>query len=240
MWSHDAVLPSQGNSGSVAPEAAKQNRPTPVVHQEEPVNENLTPPSRILRSGKRVPTGTATKVPPRTASKATRVAALSSDNLPLPQVCLALQNPAEHFTLNLAAKYLNRLLACAGHTSPDHSRSCTRESREDATAHPCCAFSSKAAVTNDESGRRLPAGCQQHRASDTHCTSCTYSDPCCNNGRTQPAAVQQPCANGHPDQRVTDDTINLSALATGHKSSLSPGSNRHVKPCCSSSHCCTA
>jgi len=56
------------------------------VHQEEPVNENLTPPSRILRSGKRVPTGTATKVPPRTASKAIRVAALSSDNLPVPQV----------------------------------------------------------------------------------------------------------------------------------------------------------
>ena len=87
VWSHEAVLPSQGNSGSVAPEAAKQNRPTPVVHQEEPVNENLTPPSRILRSGKRVPTGTASKVPPRTASKATRVAALSSDDTLMPKVC---------------------------------------------------------------------------------------------------------------------------------------------------------
>ncbi|DBA86265.1 TPA: hypothetical protein ACH3X1_005765 [Trebouxia sp. C0004] len=75
----------QGNSGTVPAEAAKQNRPTPVVPHEDPANENLTPPSRILRSGKRVPTGTATKVPPRTASKATRVAALSSDNLPMPQ-----------------------------------------------------------------------------------------------------------------------------------------------------------
>ncbi len=152
-----------------------------------------------------------------------------------------LQNKAEQFKPNRAAKYLNRLLACAGHTSPyDCDRSCTRASREDATAHPCCGFSSKAAATNDKPGRCLPADCQQHRASDTHCTSCTHSDPCCNSERTQPAAVQQPCANGHPDQRVTNDTVNLSALATGHKSSFSPCSNRHVKPCCSSSDCCTA
>ncbi|DBA72696.1 TPA: hypothetical protein ACH3X2_010232 [Trebouxia sp. C0005] len=75
----------QGNSGAVPPEAAKQNRPTPVVQQGEPVNENLTPPSRILRSGKRVPTGTSVKVPPRTASKAARVAAGSSDDTPMPQ-----------------------------------------------------------------------------------------------------------------------------------------------------------
>lgn len=87
MWSHDAVLPSQGNFETVPAEAAKQNRPTPVVQQEEPVSENLTPPSRILRSGKRVPTGTASKVPPRTASKATRVAVLSSDDSPMPKVC---------------------------------------------------------------------------------------------------------------------------------------------------------
>jgi hypothetical protein len=151
------------------------------------------------------------------------------------------QNAAEQFKLNHAANHLTRLLACAGHTSPyDCDRSCTRASREDATAHTCCGFSSKAAVTNEKSGRHLPAGCQQCRPSDTRCTTCKYSDPCCSSERTQPAAVQQPCATGHPDQRVTNDTVNLSALATGHKSSPSPDSNRHVKPCCSGSHCCTA
>ena len=79
----------QGNSGTLSTEAKKQSRPAPVVQQEEPasdITENQTPPSRILRSGKRVPLGTATKVPPRTASKAARVAAPTSDDVPITQV----------------------------------------------------------------------------------------------------------------------------------------------------------
>lgn len=79
----------QGNSGTLSTEVKKQYRPAPVVQHEEPVCdviENQTPPSRILRSGKRVPIGTATKVPPRTASKAARVAVPTSDDLPIPQV----------------------------------------------------------------------------------------------------------------------------------------------------------
>ncbi len=98
--SKPCLSPVQGNSGAPPPEAVKQHRPADIVLHDQPIldvaenhSEPSPPPSRVLRSGKRVPIGTATKVPPRTGSKASRVAVSSSDELPVSQVHADLGNP---------------------------------------------------------------------------------------------------------------------------------------------------
>ena len=67
----------QGGLGQA--EFHNPGKPAEIMQPQEPValmsenqSEPSPPPSRILRSGKRVPIGTAAKVPPRTASKASR------------------------------------------------------------------------------------------------------------------------------------------------------------------------
>ena len=87
----------QGGSGVTPAEAVKPSKPTETLEPQEPVismpenqHEPSPPPSRILRSGKRVPIGTATRAPPRTASKASRVAVPASDEEASAQACLLL------------------------------------------------------------------------------------------------------------------------------------------------------
>lgn len=71
----------QGGTGIAPAEIVKPHKPADVTQPPMPVasmpenqSEPSPPPSRILRSGKRVPIGTASKAPPRTASKASRAA----------------------------------------------------------------------------------------------------------------------------------------------------------------------
>ena len=76
----------QGGTEQTPAESIKQSKAAETLEPHEPVfsmpenqSEPSPPPSRILRSGKRVPIGTAVKAPPRTASKASRVAVPASD-----------------------------------------------------------------------------------------------------------------------------------------------------------------
>lgn len=86
----------QGGTGIAPAEIVKPHKPADVTQPPMPVasmpenqSEPSPPPSRILRSGKRVPIGTASKAPPRTASKASR-AAVPEANEDL-QVCLTIK-----------------------------------------------------------------------------------------------------------------------------------------------------
>lgn len=88
----------QGGTGQT-PESVKPSKTADTLEPQEPVfsmpenqSEPSPPPSRILRSGKRVPIGTAARAPPRTASKASRVAVPASDEETSAQACLFTTN----------------------------------------------------------------------------------------------------------------------------------------------------
>ena len=74
-------------------EATKHDRRDEVALKDDTIShvadgniELSPPPSRVLRSGKRVPVGTAVKVPTHTTSKAGRVAVSSAEELRTSQV----------------------------------------------------------------------------------------------------------------------------------------------------------
>ena len=83
----------QGGIIATQDEASHVAKPAVVLH-DQPIlgasenQEPSPPPSRILRSGKRVPIGSAARAAPRTASKASKAPATTADEVQGVQVQL--------------------------------------------------------------------------------------------------------------------------------------------------------
>ena len=81
----------QGGITSTQDELSHIARPAVVLH-DQPIlgasenQEPSPPPSRILRSGKRIPIGSAVRTAPRTASKANKASVTTADEVPIAQV----------------------------------------------------------------------------------------------------------------------------------------------------------
>ena len=126
-------------------------------------NEPSPPPSRILRSGKRVPVGTASKAPPRTISKASRAAVPEANEESTLQVCWIAESVGSHPICSLhsiaiisllSASITKQVLTLQAALTPAAAFTTYSAARQ---AHPSPAPSSQSAAIKSLDAARSPA-----------------------------------------------------------------------------------